>query len=102
MQIDAIDGYIFGPNDLSGSIGELLQVFDEKTTSLIKEAICKLKSKNKYIGLATGDMRAEVLKYWSEMGIDMLFAGADYSFIVDGGKRLLNTLKENHVKNQTK
>ena len=37
MQIDAIDGYIFGPNDLSGSIGELLQVFDEKTTMNAEE-----------------------------------------------------------------
>lgn len=98
MEIDAIDGYIFGPNDLSGSIGELLQVFDENTTNLIKEAIAKLKSKNKYIGLATGDMREEVLAYWSNMGIDMLFSGADFSMIVKGGKDLLNILTKNHIK----
>ncbi len=97
MEIDEIDGYIFGPNDLSGSIGEMLQVFEPNTTALIKEAIAKLKSKNKYIGLATGDMREEVLKYWSSMGIDMLFSGADFALITEGGKNLLNKLNKTHV-----
>lgn len=34
-----IDAYIFGPCDLSASIGEINQVFGERTTALIDEAI---------------------------------------------------------------
>ena len=49
-----IDGYFFGPCDLSGSIGELNQVFGEKTQKLIKEAIAILKDAGKPIGVSTG------------------------------------------------
>jgi 2-dehydro-3-deoxyglucarate aldolase/4-hydroxy-2-oxoheptanedioate aldolase len=48
---DFIDGYIFGPNDLSGSINELLDVFGQNTTSLIEKSISILKKANKYIVL---------------------------------------------------
>lgn len=76
-----IDGYIFGPNDLSGSINEMLHVFGEHTETLIKECIKKLRAAGKYIGLATGDTSQKTLEYWRNMGIDMITAGADYAFL---------------------
>lgn len=82
-----IDGYIFGANDLSGSINELCNVFGDNTTALIKEAIAKLKANGKYIGLSTGDLSFETHKYWFEMGIDMLSAGADFDFLTVGMRK---------------
>ncbi|MBQ7839487.1 MAG: aldolase [Lachnospiraceae bacterium] len=81
MKNEYIDGYIFGPNDLSGSINQLGQVFSEDTTALIKKAVAKLKAAGKYIGLSTGDISDKTLQHWHDMGVDMLSAGADYSFI---------------------
>lgn len=37
MENEYIDGYIFGPNDLSGSISDFLNVYDEKTTKLMNK-----------------------------------------------------------------
>ena len=75
VKIPYIDGFIFGPNDLSGSINDFLNVYDEKTTKLMEYAIKKLKENNKYIGIATGSSDKEVVEHWSKMGADMICAG---------------------------
>lgn len=86
VKIKEIDGFIFGPNDLSGALGELGKVFDENTTSWIEKAVKILKSHGKYIGLAGGDDE-KTLAHWSGMGIDMLTAGADWLFVGASGKK---------------
>ena len=81
MKNEYIDGYIFGPNDLSGSIGEIGRVFDKNTTELIELCVEKLRAAGKYVGLATGDISEKTLRHWHSKGIDMITAGADYDFI---------------------
>jgi 2-dehydro-3-deoxyglucarate aldolase/4-hydroxy-2-oxoheptanedioate aldolase len=81
MENEYIDGYIFGPNDLSGSIGELCEVFEPGTTELIERSVQMLKKAGKYVGLSTGDTTTKTLTYWADFGIDMLSAGADYGFL---------------------
>jgi 2-dehydro-3-deoxyglucarate aldolase/4-hydroxy-2-oxoheptanedioate aldolase len=98
MDNEFIDGYIFGPNDLSGSINEIMDVFGDNTQALIKEAVQKLKAKGKYIGLSTGDCSAEVFKAWSEMGVDMLSADADFGMLVNAHKQNVAKLTESHKK----
>jgi 2-dehydro-3-deoxyglucarate aldolase/4-hydroxy-2-oxoheptanedioate aldolase len=93
VKIPYVDGFIFGPNDLSGSLGEFLEVFGDTTMSKIKYDIEMLKKHGKYIGLA-GGMGEQDIKTWSSLGIDMLFAGADWCFIYNQGKATLQTMKE--------
>lgn len=81
MKNEHIDGYIFGANDLSGSIGKLGRVFSESTTALIQTSITKLKVNGKYIGISTGDTSEETLSYWHDMGMDLISAGADFDFL---------------------
>ena len=87
-----IDGFIFGPNDLSASLGDFLNVFDEKTMSQIKRAIKILRKHNKYVGLS-GGLAENDIKTWSSLGVDMLFAGADWCFLFNQGKETLKTMK---------
>ena len=42
LTIDAIDAFIFGPNDLSGSMGKLGQTNDPEVRAVIDEAIAKI------------------------------------------------------------
>lgn len=81
VQNPYIDGYIFGLNDLSGSIGELGRVFDPNTTALIRKSMDIMKSAGKYIGLSTGDTSDQTLQHWHDMGIDMISAGADFEYL---------------------
>ena len=88
-----VDGFIFGPNDLSGSLGEMMNVFGEKTVNEIKRAIDILKKNNKLSGLACGAKEAEI-EFWLDFGMDMLFAGGDWSFLYAKAEETLNLLKK--------
>ena len=93
VKIPNIDGFIFGPNDLSGSLNDFLNVFGEKTMSKIKKAIEVLRKSGKIIGLA-GSMSEHDIKIWSELDLDMLFSGGDWNFIYSGGKDTFNKLNK--------
>ena len=92
-----IDGFIFGPNDLSGSIGEIGRVFDDNTMTLLRRAVKILRDNGKYIGLAGGH-NPETLKKWTrELDIDMLTAGSDWTFLFDQGRRTLGDMRKIHL-----
>lgn len=98
MKNEYIDGYIFGPNDLSGSINDFLNVYGEKTTELMQRVIKKLKENNKYVGIATGYSDKEVIKHWSNMGADMICAGEAAGFLGQSALNMFNTFKQEHIK----
>ena len=83
-----VDGFIFGPNDLSGSLGDFLNVFDEPTVNQVKRAIEIIKRHGKLVGLACGFNDSEV-RFWCDLGLDMIFAGGDWTFLY---KRAADTL----------
>ena len=95
-RIEYLDGFIFGPNDLSGSLGELGHVFDDATVALIKRAIEIARKHGKYVGLA-GGYAPETIRFWSELGVDMLTVGADWNFIYEQGARTLADLHTYHL-----
>lgn len=97
VKIPYIDGFIFGPNDLSGSLDEFLNVFGDKTLSAIKYAIRILKAHRKSFGIA-GGMNKTDISIWSALDPDMLFIGGDYSFIYHQGKKTYSTI-QNFFKN---
>lgn len=82
-----IDGYIFGPCDLSGSIGELNNVFEKRTIDLMKEAIAILKEAHKCIGISTGSDDPKVLEFWDSLGINFISAGVDTGYLRQGALR---------------
>ena len=92
-----IDGYIIGANDLSGSVNRLGDAFSDEVISIIKDVIKKLKASNKYVGISTGDYSEETLKYFHDLGFDMISAGADFDFLRDGMKKCQETLKRAHL-----
>lgn len=100
MKNPFIDGYIFGPNDLSGSINEIGNVFGENNLRLMHNAIEKLRKQGKYIGLSTGDISVDTLTRWHDMGIDMLSAGADFGYLVDAYKTAYQNLKKTHLETE--
>ncbi|MGI6432431.1 MAG: HpcH/HpaI aldolase family protein [Sphaerochaetaceae bacterium] len=88
-----VDCFIFGPCDLSGSIGELNNVEGKRTQDLLKKAIDILQKANKSIGVSFGSTSADVIKGWHDMGINMVSAGTDYMHIVSGAKRVYSILQ---------
>ncbi len=87
-----VDCFIFGPCDLSGSVGQLNDVFGSETQEQVKKAIAILKKAGKSIGVATGSDQLEVIKRWYDLGINFICAGADYSYITTGARKVLDIL----------
>ena len=94
--IPYLDGCIFGPNDLSGSLGDFMNVFGEKTISQIEKTIRVLRKHGKLIGIA-GGMDEQSIKVWSKFDIDMLFSGADWNFVYASAN---DTLKKMNLYNE--
>lgn len=88
-----VDCFIFGPCDLSGSIGQLNQVFEPDTQALIKKSIDILKKAGKSVGVSTGSDDPEVLKFWYDLGINFMSCGTDYLHIYNGAKKVYDILK---------
>lgn len=84
VEIPYLDGFIFGPNDLSGSVGVMLDVYSEKTVSQIKRAVEILKKHGKFFGIACG-MDEKTVEFWSKFDPDMIVAGADWNFVYKAG-----------------
>ena len=87
-----VDGFIFGPNDLSGAVGEFLNVFGDKTVNEIKRATEIARKHGKKVGVACGASR-ETLNFWSQFDFDIVFAGGDWNFIYDKAKETLDLMK---------
>lgn len=91
-----VDGFIFGPNDLSGSLGEICNTGAPSVTEAIQTAIKILRKHGKYIGVAVGHSEASV-KYWTQFDIDMMTTGADWNYLYDMGVKNLENLKHYHL-----
>jgi 2-dehydro-3-deoxyglucarate aldolase/4-hydroxy-2-oxoheptanedioate aldolase len=94
VQNPHIDGFIFGPNDLSGSIGELGNVYGERTSRLIDEGIAILQAAGKPFGVSTSSTDRDVLQYWSDKGMGIISAGVDHAHILQGARNVLQSLRD--------
>jgi 2-dehydro-3-deoxyglucarate aldolase/4-hydroxy-2-oxoheptanedioate aldolase len=95
-----VDCFIFGPCDLSGSIGELFKIYEKPTGDLIDSAIVKLKKAGKSVGISLVTDDPKQIQYWYDKGINVISCGADTSYIGLGAKRTLQILRHIGEKKQ--
>lgn len=81
--VEGVDAFIVGPNDLSGSIGLIGQVKHPECIKLYEKIASILKSKNKPFGVATGPDE-EFIDLWLKLGATIIFAGHDTGFVQKG------------------
>ena len=99
VQNKDIDGYIFGPCDLSGTIGKLNRIYDEENLALIRHTIDVIERAGGYTGISLGTIREDQQRFWMELGCKMVSAGTDYDYAVQAAlanakqmRRLANDL----------
>jgi 2-dehydro-3-deoxyglucarate aldolase/4-hydroxy-2-oxoheptanedioate aldolase len=94
-QIPYVDGFIIGPMDMSGSVGQLGHALtDPETNRLIETAIAKAHAHGLPIGLSTGANNRGELEHWIGKGIDFISAGTDMQSILLGAQSLLSLMKD--------
>lgn len=82
-----IDGFIFGPCDLSGSIGELGDIFGANTQALVERAVKIVRGAGKTMGVSLGPDDIETKKFWFARGCNMISAGGDFDYLLRAAKR---------------
>ena len=100
--IDGIDGYIVGPNDLSGSIGKLGRMRDEEMIALYRRIGNVLKAAGKPAGIFTGGyagtLNTDDIEQWIDMGYTMFFTGSDCGLVYNGATAMINAFNESFRK----
>ena len=88
-----LDGCVLGMHDLSGSIGDLGNIFGKQTLTLAKKSIAAFAKQKKTVGVSTFSTAPKILKRYHEMGINMISTGADYEYILKNAAETLKTIK---------
>lgn len=96
IEIPNIDGFIIGPNDLSGSYSMLGEFLNDQISEIIRYTVETLHRAGKYVGIASGGYSEEIVKHWSSFGPEMLSAGADFDFLRDGARNNRINLEKIH------
>ena len=96
--IDGIDGYIVGPNDLSGSIGKLGYMHDEEMIGLYRRIANVLKAAGKPFGIYTGGyagaLNTDDIEKWIDMGYTMFFTGSDCGMIYNTATAMIKDFNQ--------
>lgn len=93
-KIPYLDGFVIGPMDLSGSVGELGYAPNaERTNALIDEAIAKSHACGKPIGISTGADNPAELEHWIAKGVDFISASTDMWSVMKGARTLLGDMR---------
>ena len=93
-----VDCFLFGPNDLAGSIGQIGNGYGKDTSDLIDRGIKILKKAGKSIGESSSPDDEAGIKYWHDKGINVLFMGLDYLHLLKGARDELPMIR--HVQAQ--
>lgn len=93
LTIKEIDAFIFGPNDLSGSLGKLGHTQDADIRRIIDDAIGKIRAAGRVAGVSLGSADEETIRDWYDRGVRMISTGFDVSYIMDGARANLAAMK---------
>ncbi|MBE6357448.1 MAG: aldolase [Lentisphaerae bacterium] len=89
-----IDGFIVGPMDLSCLAGCPGDIYGEKVTGLLRKAADLILPAGRRFGLSLGgELTAEKIKHFLDLGINMISTGNDYSFVLQGARKNLEMLR---------
>lgn len=88
LQVEGVDAYIVGPNDLSASAGLIGRVTAPQMMPLYDEIAQKMNRAGKVFGVSMGFV-PEVLNQWIDRGARILFAGHDSGYVQQGAHDVL-------------
>ncbi len=93
LDVEGVDAFIVGPNDLSASVGKIGRVNDAEMQPIYDEIARKLVKANRPFGVSMG-FSPEVLRRWLERGARILFAGNDVGYVYEGARDVFSGLTD--------
>lgn len=93
LDVEGIDGFIIGPNDLSGSVGLMGRPTAPEMQPIYDEIGKKLTSAGMPFGVSVG-YDPVLLQQWIDRGATMLFAGYDTGYVYSGAKNVFDGMSQ--------
>lgn len=93
VNVDGIDAFVVGPNDLSGSVGHIGRVTHPDMMPIYDRIGEVMRKYNKVFGVSMGFV-PEVIEQWKRRGAQIIFAGNDVGYVYEGATAVLKGLKQ--------
>ncbi len=93
LKVDGIDGFIVGPNDLSGSLGHIGDTMNKEMIPVYDRIGEILRGSGKLFGVSVG-YDETIIKQWIDRGINIIFTGNDVGYVYDGAMSVKTGLKK--------
>lgn len=90
--LEGVDALLVGPNDLSGSIGKLGQMWDDEVVELYREIGRVAREVGKPAAMCA--FNPAYIPEWIDMGFTVFFGGSDCAFVYQGAHKLLESHQE--------
>ena len=91
LEVPGVDALVIGPVDLSHSLGLPWQISHRKVQEAIDVTIAKARAARIPVGISVTD---EDFESWQARGVNILFLGSDFEFIMQAGSSILNRVRE--------
>ena len=91
LEVPGVDALVIGPVDLSHSLGLPWQISHPKVQEAIDATIVKARAARIPVGIS---VIAEDFESWRARGINIMFLGSDFEFIMQAGSSILNRVRE--------
>jgi len=82
--VPGLDIVAVGPGDLSGAFGKLNRIYDTEIQKIFAYVIARAHAADKPVLISSIPYDKANIKMWMDLGADMITAGGDYSFIMNG------------------
>jgi 2-keto-3-deoxy-L-rhamnonate aldolase RhmA len=80
LAVPGLTGIVFGPYDLSGSMGHMAEPGHPEVVQAMQSVVAKARKTDLLIGTGAGDPKAA--KEWIDRGVNWLILGVDYALLV--------------------
>ncbi len=92
-EMEGVDGFIVGPNDLSGSVGHIGRPQHPDMFPIYDKIGKALRNSGKLFGVSLGYDK-ETIEQWLGRGVNTIFTGTDVEYIHNGAVDIMNKLNE--------
>lgn len=89
-----VDAFIIGPMDSSGAFGHLGDYHHPEVLSQIKTAIQKIRKAGRIAAVSVGDYDKETVRFWLDLGVNMISMGSECGYILDGCRKTLENMEQ--------
>lgn len=91
LAVPGLTGIVFGPYDLSGSMGHMAEPGHPEVVQAMETVVAKARKTDLLIGTGAGDARSA--KDWLDKGVNWLILGVDYALLLRSAVELANQVR---------